>query len=511
MGLSLFSAGPLLAHGATMTAVPVIAAARSLVSDPAAWHPLVPLISLLAAASLFRSRARGPLPEVHQAILDSIADGVLILDAAGVVVDANPAALSSLNLPPAELVGRPVEEIRPGTPLGQALVALARADGAAEQEVRAGRRVTSLCAFPLPSAGAARAIILRDTSDQVAGRLERESLLRQVKTERERLELVLRNAGDVIMLVDNYGRILLGTRAARQLLPVERADRFPPALHAVVERARQENGPVQAEIELDDQIYEVTSTPLTGQNESSGLVVTLRDVTPFRRLTRFKDEFISTISHDMRSPLTSLLGYAQIAQMESVSEEQRQDVLARIEKAAWRLSNLVNQLLDLAALQAQVDYDLSPVQLEALAHAAVDDLSAAAEEKSLVIEQELDEPVMVEADPRLLTQVWLNLIDNAIKFTERGTITVRATTVGGKALGQVIDTGIGISLSDMPYIFEKFYRGKPPYGDGVHGTGLGLALVKAIVERHHGRVWAESQPGAGSTFSFTLPLLKNKE
>jgi signal transduction histidine kinase len=494
-----------------MTAGPVVAAARLLASNLAPWHLLVPLISLLPAASLFRSRPRGPLPEVHQAILESIADGILVFDPAGIVVEANPVALSSLGLQRADLIGRPVEEILPGSPLGEALVALARAEGPAERQVRSGTRVTDLCAIPLPSAGASRAIILRDTSDQVAGRLERESLLRQVKTERERLELVLRNAGDAIMLVDNYGRVLLGTQAARQLLPVERADRFPPALHTVVERARQENGLVEAEIELDDQIYQAIAAPLTGQHESSGLVVTLRDVTPFRRLTRFKDEFISTISHDMRSPLTSLLGYAQIAQMESVSEEQRQDVLARIEKAAWRLSNLVNQLLDLAALQAQVDYDASAVQLEALAHAAVDDLSAAAEEKGLVIEEELDQPVLVEADLRLLTQVWLNLIDNAIKYTERGTITVRATTVDGKALGQVIDTGIGIALSDMPYIFEKFYRGKMPYGDGIHGTGLGLALVKAIVERHHGRVWAESQPGAGSTFSFTLPLLEKEE
>jgi signal transduction histidine kinase len=213
----------------------------------------------------------------------------------------------------------------------------------------------------------------------------------------------------------------------------------------------------------------------------------------------------------MRSPLTSLLGYAQIAQLETVSPEQRQDVLARIEKAAWRLSNLVNQLLDLAALQAQVEYDFSAVRLEALAHAAIEDLAAAAEERHLVIAEELDEPVLVEADPRLLAQVWLNLISNAIQFTERGTITVRVTTADGEALGQVIDTGIGVMPADLPYIFEKFYRGKMPYGDGIQGIGLGLALVKAIIERHHGRVWVESQLGAGSTLSFALPLLKSED
>jgi signal transduction histidine kinase len=507
----LLLAGLSLPGKAIVTAGPVLLAAHTLAGHLAPWHLLLPLIALLPAVSLFRQRGRGPVPEAHQAILEAIADGVLILDPAGVVVEANPAALSLLNLAAGDLIGRPLEEISPGSPLGQALVDLARTDDGCERQVRSGRRVTSLRTMPLTSANTARAIILRDVSDQVAGRLERESLLRQVQNERERLQLVLRNAGDVIMLLDKNGRVLLGTRAARQLLPVERADRFPPALHQIVERTRRENRPVEAEIELDEQLYLVNVAPLAADSRPGGLVVALRDVTPFRRLTRFKDEFISTISHDMRSPLTSLLGYAQIAQMDAISEEQRQDILARIEKAAWRLSNLVNHLLDLAALQAQADYDFSAVQLEALAHAAIDDLSAEAETRNLVIEQELDEPVRVEADPRLLTQVWLNLIDNAVKFTERGTITVRATTAGDEALGQVIDTGIGIPLADMPYIFEKFYRGKIPYGDGIRGTGLGLALVKAIIERHHGRVWVESQPGAGSTFSFALPLLKPED
>ena len=493
---------------ALVAAGPALSAARTLAAGLAPWYLLLPLVALLPAVSLFRQRSRGPLPEAHQAILEAIADGVLILDTDGVVVEANPAALAILNLTPDDLIGRPLGEILPGSPLGQALIDLARTDDGRERQVRAGRRVTSLRTMPLPSA---RAIILRDVSDHVAGRLERESLLQQIRNERERLRLVLSNAGDAIMLLDAYGRVLLGTRAAQQLLPVERADRFPPPLHQVVERARRENQPVQAEIELDEQLYLVNATPLSAEGRPGGLVVTLRNVTPFRQLTRFKDEFISTISHDMRSPLTSLLGYAQIAQMDAISDEQRQDVLARIEKAAWRLSNLVNHLLDLAALQAQAEYDFSAVRLEALAHAAIDDLSADAEAKNLLIVPELDEPVLVEADPRLLTQVWLNLIDNAVKFTEHGTVTVRATTAGDEALGQVIDTGIGIPLADMPYIFEKFYRGKIPYGDGVRGTGLGLALVRAIIERHHGRVWVDNQPGEGSTFSFALPLLKQED
>jgi signal transduction histidine kinase len=511
MGLSVISAGPPLAQASFVTAGPAFSAARQFVGEPALWQLFVALFSLLPVVGLFRQRSRGPLPEVHQTVLDAMSDGVLILDLDGVVTEANAAAQALLNLQGSDLVGRSLGEALPESPMRGALLAIARGEEPAERTVRSGRRTMVLHGIPLPTGEGARAIILRDTSEEVASRLERESLLRQVKNERERLELVLRNAGDSIMIIDNYGRVLLGTRAARELLPVERADRFPPDLHAVVEQARRENQPIEAEITLDELCYRVSAVPLTGQSEGSGLVVTLQDVTAFRKLTRFKDEFISTISHDMRSPLTSLLGYAQIAQMESVSEEQREQVLARIEKAAWRLSNLVNHLLDLAALQARVEYDFSAVQLEALAHAAIDDLTSAAEEKNLVIEQELDEPVVVEADPRLLTQVWLSLIDNAIKFSERGPITVRATTTEGQALGQVIDVGIGIATSDMPYIFEKFYRGKIPYGDGIHGTGLGLALVKAIIERHGGRVWADSQPGAGSTFSFTLPLLNNED
>jgi PAS domain S-box-containing protein len=277
MGLSLFAVGSLLAHGAAMMAGTASLAARTLGDHPLPWHVALSLIGLLPAVGLFRQRTRSPFPETYQGVLEALTDGVVLLDSAGVVVEANPAALSTLNLDHAELIGRRLGEAVPETPLGQALLAVCEGEGSHEQHVHSGEQAVSVRAVPLPAAPGGRLIILHDATDEVAARLERESLLRQVRSERERLGLLLRNTSDAIIVLDTYGRVRLGNRPAQQLLAVERAERLPPVLHAVIERARQENRPQQAELKLDEQIYLVSATPLTGEGESSGIVVTLRD------------------------------------------------------------------------------------------------------------------------------------------------------------------------------------------------------------------------------------------
>jgi two-component system NtrC family sensor kinase len=232
----------------------------------------------------------------------------------------------------------------------------------------------------------------------------------------------------------------------------------------------------------------------------------MHDISTFKQLAQLKDEFVHTVSHDLRSPLTSILGYVQVAQLRTIPKAQYVDVLERIETAAWRMSNLINDLLDLAALEAGVVHDAEPVALDLLVRAAIEELDGAAMAKNITIKYESNPEPMVRVDPRLMTQVWRNLIGNAIKYTPKGTVTIEVEATDELAVGRVIDTGMGIGQSDIPYIFDKFYRAKKPYSQGVEGTGLGLALVKSIVERHDGRVWVESELGVGSAFTFMLPL-----
>jgi signal transduction histidine kinase len=174
------------------------------------------------------------------------------------------------------------------------------------------------------------------------------------------------------------------------------------------------------------------------------------------------------------------------------------------------MSDLVTDLLALATLEAGIQRESVPVELDELAREAVEDLEGAALAKGLAIQYELDAHPPLKANPRLITQMWRNLIDNAIKYTEKGEIAIRVKAMGNQIMGQVIDTGIGISPADIPYVFDKFFRAKRPCVEEVSGTGLGLSLVKSIVEEHGGQVWVESELGVGSTFTFTLPLDANQ-
>ena len=142
-----------------------------------------------------------------------------------------------------------------------------------------------------------------------------------------------------------------------------------------------------------------------------------------------------------------------------------------------------------------------------LVREATEDLEDIAAAKGLSIAYELSELSPVKVDRRLITQVWRNLIDNAIKYTQEGTIVVRVKAEGNQdqMVGQVIDTGIGISPVDLPYVFDKFFRADHPKMLDIGGTGLGLALVRSIVEKHDGQIWVDSKPSMGSTFTFTLP------
>jgi signal transduction histidine kinase len=276
----------------------------------------------------------------------------------------------------------------------------------------------------------------------------------------------------------------------------------------VLDRAKREGRAVQSEVDIDDSSFQVTVAPVPAPNsiEKADLVLTMHDITHFKRLAQLKDDFVSTVSHDLRAPLTSIIGYSQFSQRESTSDEQRQQSIERIETAALRMTDLITDLLDLATLEAGIDHELYSVRLDELARVAIEDLEGAALAKGLKIHQKLESHPHLQGDPRLLTQMWRNLISNAIKYTREGSITVQTQAVNHRVWGQVSDTGIGIAPNDIRYIFDKFYRSRRPFTQGTSGSGLGLALVKSVIERHGGQVVVKSTLNEGATFSFFLPL-----
>jgi len=252
-----------------------------------------------------------------------------------------------------------------------------------------------------------------------------------------------------------------------------------------------------------------TDSPLRRQ----GVVALVRDMTEVRRLERVRSDFVANVSHELRTPLTSLQGFLETLLQEEVPEPTRQRFLEIMRRETQRMVNLVNDLLELSHLETGTEpLRREPVSLRVLAEqvgeAFAAELSGA--EVSLEIHIPSDIP-RVLADPRRVQQVLANLIGNAVKYMGEGggkvTVEARAVREGRNRMVEVAvsDTGIGIAPEHVPRLFERFYRVDPARSRRQGGTGLGLAIVRHIVERHGGRVWAESQVGVGTVIRFTLP------
>lgn len=472
--------------------------------------------SVLIGIAIFRFRFLDIIPVARRVVVEQIPQGVIVVDGASRIVDVNPAARSFIGTEMEQIVGQPLLTTIEIAQLRQALLEMTLPGTEQPQnrdvylDNQNSPRAVSVSIVPL-SHGAenpiGQIILLQDISERVAAQQKLEALYQQAEVERERLALTIGTASDAIALLDADGRILASNLPARRILQAEQSDQFPPALQTILSQAQAADRVTKAEIAIGEQSFHVAAAPVAG----TGLVLTMHDVSHLRQLARLKDDFVSTVSHDLRTPLTSIRGYAQLALRATAPETKRQDALRRIELAARRMASLITDLLDLATLEAGVETETEPVRLDRLARTAIETLEGATLAKGLTIHSELAEHPPLQADSRLLTQVWRNLIDNAIKYTEKGTITVRVEMTDSLVLGQVSDTGVGIAPTDLPYVFDKFFRAKHPFARGTRGTGLGLSLVKTIVERFGGQIWVDSEVGVGSTFTFTFALPPDQE
>jgi signal transduction histidine kinase len=226
--------------------------------------------------------------------------------------------------------------------------------------------------------------------------------------------------------------------------------------------------------------------------------------------SRHKSEFLANMSHELRTPLNAVLGYAELIQDGIYGEVpgKMHDVLERIQQNGRHLLGLINAVLDLSKIEAgQLTLSLVDYSMRELALGVIGATEALAAEKSLALEIDVSADLPAgRGDERRITQVLMNLVGNAIKFTDAGSVTIRATVEDGSYLVAVSDTGVGIAPQDRERIFEEFQQVDTSSTRRKGGTGLGLAIAKRIVELHGGRIWVESTPGQGSTFAFTLPL-----
>ncbi len=322
---------------------------------------------------------------------------------------------------------------------------------------------------------------------------------------------IFRNIDDGIIILDSKGRILLVNPAAERAFsivaeevlgkPIEEAIPHPD-LQAMLLRPRSEGVPYH-EINMDDgRVFNAYLTLVP----NVGSAIELQDISYLKELDRIKSDFVHTISHDLRSPLTSVLGYAELIGRTGPLNEHQREFMSRLQASIRHVTTLVNDLLDLGRLEAGLDTRREVVHLEDIVEYVLDLLKPQIEARKQVVDLDVETGLpALRANPLRLRQMVDNLINNAIKYTPAGgKIGVRIRAEDGQVILEVSDTGPGVPPADQPRIFEKFYRAQN-VPSNIPGSGLGLAIVKSIVDNHQGRVWVESTLGEGTTFFVVLP------
>ncbi|HKZ55089.1 MAG TPA: ATP-binding protein [Anaerolineales bacterium] len=395
------------------------------------------------------------------------------------------------------------------------------------QKIKTSYLVHSLVYVPMQSRGkfigvlgvdnrtAGRALTREDVAVMVAMAnyasiaIENAQLYNRTESERRKLETILTQTENGVIVVDPERRLLLINRSACEAFQVEQ-DAVGRLITDVIEDGALLNLvlapgdlPRREEVTLKDgRIWNAQRTPIPGV----GQAIVMQDITHLKELDRIKSEFVTTVSHDLRSPLTAILGYVELIERAGEVNAQQKEFVRRVQLSVEQITNLVNDLLDLGRIEAGLDTNKENTPITVIARYAIDGLRGAAEAAGLMIEAALpDELPLVHGDPIRLRQMVGNLIENSIKYTPAGgRIRLEAHAQGEQVILRVSDTGRGIPAADQPYLFDKFYRASNVPDDSP-GTGLGLSIVKSIVDNHQGRIWVDSKLGEGATFSVVLP------
>ncbi|MEK6752417.1 MAG: response regulator [Chloroflexota bacterium] len=361
-------------------------------------------------------------------------------------------------------------------------------------------------------------LLLQAIASQAAIAVENARLYADVAQEQKRLAAILQHAAEAILLFDKSGRLCLLNPAGEKLFTDFNAPINEPlpagagyeAFIKILEEARASQVSKSAEvIWADKRTFMALITPI----EDGGQVAILHDVTRFKDLEKVKNEFIATASHDLKNPITTISGFSSLLEQVGPLNPQQHEFVNHIQSAAANMTELVQNMMSLAQMDLNVQEKHTTVDMQMLLVEMADEFTPQAKKKEQTLSfTPLSAPMPVNGDPLQLRQLFRNLLGNAIKYTQdKGNIQLTAKVDGAQISVHVQDTGFGIPATELPFIFNRFYRVRSGKHNEVDGNGLGLAIVKSIVEGHAGQISVESEPGKGSRFTVTLPLTSPAE
>jgi two-component system phosphate regulon sensor histidine kinase PhoR len=374
--------------------------------------------------------------------------------------------------------------------------------------------------------------LLLTLSSESALALEKASLYQTTLEDKNKIETIINSLTDGLMVLDQEGRLVLANPFITRFMDLKNedydrrlADIFETSsykielmditLEEALEGVLSSGQSLKNEMVIDTEppiIFQVFWEPLADvEGKTAGAVILLHDITDFVELDRMKSDFISIVSHELKTPLTSIKGFVRLIAAERVGPvtEKQRHYLDVVQKQTESLTVLINDLLDLSRIEAGIiEVGHEPLILTEVIGGVVQQLDNLAQEKGITLRVEVagDLP-LISGDNARLGQVFINLIHNAIKFTPQGgDIRVKAVSMGEHCLVKISDTGIGISAQDLPRIFDKFYQVDSSSTRRQSGTGLGLSISKQLVTAHGGEMWVNSIKGKGTTFSLTIPF-----
>lgn len=371
--------------------------------------------------------------------------------------------------------------------------------------------------------------LLMQYARQAAAVVAAAQVYREFIKEKEELEHVIESVYAGIIMVHNNGRIMQMNPSARAMLGIDQDEKLSGDLREVIKdegvvevlaRSLAENTEVQQEISVPDphaedkdaeRIYQVQTAMVKGEDQANiGIVAIFNDITEIRSIERMKTAFVSTVSHELRTPLTSIKGFISTLIQDTegfYDKETVHEFYTIIDQECDRLTRLISDLLNVSRIEAGRALDLNPVQVNL--PEIVDKVVAA--QKSYTNKHDFNvdldpeiPPIIADADK--VDQILTNLTNNAVKYSpDGGTITVSGKKLNGMVQMTVADQGMGIPKEHLEKVFDRFHRIDNRDTRKAGGTGIGLYLVKHLVEAHGGRIWVESEVGKGSRFIFELP------
>jgi len=338
---------------------------------------------------------------------------------------------------------------------------------------------------------------------------EMEKMFLELGQQKEDLKSIIDSLQEGLLVLDKQGKVIRSNESFRKIIGNQTVEgKFyweimrNPRLSELLKKAGTEKTNFVEELKLGDRIFMCSVTLLKGGEE---IVSIFHDITEIKDIEKIKKDFVINVSHELRTPLTAIKGYAETLRKE-VDTAPGKKYLETVERNTDRLINIVNDLLQLSNLEEKAVLELENIDLGGFLENTIRIFDQRLKDKqlSLVIDVKENLPT-IKADRFKLEQMLLNLLDNAVKYTDRGEITVSMDVHGKRMHIQVRDTGIGIPKDDIPRIFERFYVVDKSRSRKSGGTGLGLSIVKHIVLLHHGTIDIESALSKGTTVTVTLP------